>query len=143
MRALAVIWETVRQYGEAWILHHELHHKMFIGPQDGTVPTYGQIENNEIDSFSANCILTVDDRYRPLGSAHLRPVTAADPVQSRWPNLVNNELRHWDALCEPFRCGRDREPGAASRHEVIVELFLKCQEFPIAHDSNCPWGTRG
>lgn len=143
MHALAVIWETVRQYGEPWILHHELHHKTFIGPQDWTVPTYGQIENSEIDSFSANCIPTVHDRSRAFGIAHLMHTTAPDLVQSLWPNLFNNELPHWDALCEAFRCGHDREPGAAGRHGAIVELFLKCQEFPIAHDIQIVPGARG
>lgn len=140
MRALAVISETSRRDGEAGILHHGLHHKMFIGSQARTLPTYGQIENNEIGSFSANCIPAVDDRYHALGTAHLTPATAPYLVESLWPNLVNNELPHWDTLCEAFRCGRDREPGAASRHGAIVELFLKCREFPIPHDIQIvPW----
>jgi hypothetical protein len=33
MRTLAVTWETIHQFGEAWISHHRLRHKMFVEPK--------------------------------------------------------------------------------------------------------------
>lgn len=115
---------------------------MFVGPQDWTVPTYAQIENNKSVGFAANCILTVDHRYRAFGTAHLMPTTGPYLVQSLWPILFNREPPDCDALCTAFRCSCDRELGTASRPGVIIQLFLKCQEFPIAHDIQSVPGAR-
>jgi N-acyl-L-homoserine lactone synthetase len=133
MRTLAVTWETVHQYGEAWISHHRLRHKMFVERQKWRVPTYGQIEYDEFDTPAATYILTVDDQYRALGTTRLIPTTRPYMVESLWPDLVNAELPHCDTIWEASRFGCDRDLDSASRRRVVAELILGCQEFGIAN----------
>jgi N-acyl-L-homoserine lactone synthetase len=133
MRTLAVTWETVHQYGEAWISHHRLRYKMFVERQKWTVPSYRQIEYDEFDTPAATYILTVDDQHRALGTTRLIPTTRPYMVESLWPELVNMGLPHCDPIWEASRFGCDRELDAASRRRVVAELILGCQEFGIAN----------
>lgn len=132
MRTLAVTWETAHQHGEAWISHHRLRYKMFVERQRWTVPTYRQIEYDEFDTPAATYILTVDDQYRALGTTRLIPTTRPYMVESLWPELVDTELPHCDAIWEASRFGCERDLDAASRRRVVAELILGCQEFGIA-----------
>jgi N-acyl-L-homoserine lactone synthetase len=133
MRTLAVTWETVHQYGEAWISHHRLRYRMFVERQKWTVPTYGQIEYDEFDTPAATYILTVDDQYRALGTARLIPTTRPYMVKSLWPNLIDTKVPHCDSIWEASRFGCDRDLDAASRRRVVAQLILGCQEFGIAN----------
>jgi acyl homoserine lactone synthase len=133
MRTLAVTWETVHQYGEAWISHHRLRYKMFVERQKWAVPTYGQIEYDEFDTPAATYILTVDDQYRALGTARLIPTTRPYMIKSLWPNLIDAKVPHCDSIWEASRFGCDRDLDAASRRCVVAQLILGCQEFGIAN----------
>jgi N-acyl-L-homoserine lactone synthetase len=133
MRTLSIRWETVHRYGEAWISHHRLRHRMFVERQGWSVPHYQGMEYDEFDTPAATYILVVDEQDQALGTARLIPTTRPYMVKSLWPNLVEGLLPHSDAVWEASRFGCDRTLSAGGRRRVIGQLIQACQEFGLAN----------
>ena len=132
MRVVVVKWETIHQYGEAWISHHRLRYKMFIERQDWNVPSYRHFEYDEFDTPAAAYIIAVNDQNRAIGTVRLLPTTRPYMAKSIWPDLIATEPPHSDEIWEATRFGCDHDLDATDRRLVVARLILGCQEFGIA-----------
>ncbi|MEM8815285.1 MAG: acyl-homoserine-lactone synthase [Pseudomonadota bacterium] len=131
MSVVCLSWETAHLYGEAWISHHRLRHRLFVERQGWDVPTYEGMEHDEFDTPSARYLLWVDDAGKTRGVARLLPTTKPYMLKTLWPDLVHDELPESAAVWEATRFGCDRSLDAATRRRVVAEIVCATQEFGL------------
>ena len=87
MAFIALNWETAHLYGEAWISHHRLRHRLFIDRQNWAVPSFGGLEFDQFDSPAAHYLLWLDAAGQARGAVRLVPTTQPYMLQTLWPDL--------------------------------------------------------
>jgi N-acyl-L-homoserine lactone synthetase len=131
---VCVSWETAHCYGEAWISHHRLRHRIFVDRQGWQVPTYNGLEYDQFDTPAARYILWLDERGQTRGAARLIPTIQPYMVKSLWPELVDGPLPESPCIWEATRFGCDRDLAPRQRRHVIGALIYGCQEFGLANN---------
>ena len=124
-------WETAHLYGETWISHHRLRHRLFVERQGWDVPTVRGLEHDEFDTPAAQYLLWTDDKGETRGVARLLPTTRPYMVKKLWPDLVSGELPASDSVWEATRFGCDQNLDATTRRRAVAEILCAMQEFGI------------
>lgn len=133
MTIICLDWETAHHYGEAWISHHRLRHRLFVERQAWQVPTYNRLEYDQFDTPAAKYLVWLDGRGQARGVARLIPTTRPYMVEALWPDLVAGDLPHTAAIWEATRFGCDRNLDPMTRRAVVSELICGCQEYGLAN----------
>mgnify|MGYP001263402991 FL=1 len=131
MAIIALNWHSAHLYGEAWISHHRLRHRMFVDRQQWRVPSFAGLEYDQFDTPAAVYLLWLDEQGQARGVVRLIPTLRPYMVQTLWPELLPQhppvDSRIWEA--SRFGCDSDLEP--ARRRRIIAELICGCQEFAL------------
>lgn len=133
MTVLSLNWETAHLYGETWISHHRLRHRLFVQRQGWDVPTVRDLEYDEFDTPAAQYLLWIDDDGKTRGVARLLPTTQPYMLKKLWPDLVPGGLPESDSIWEATRFGCDQCLDATTRRRVVAEILCAMQEFGIMH----------
>lgn len=132
MALIALNWETAHLYGEAWISHHRLRHRLFIDRQNWAVPSFGGLEFDQFDNPAAHYLLWLDPAGQARGAVRLVPTTQPYMLQTLWPDLLGDDVPQDPRIWEASRFGCDRDLPAGLRWRVLSELIHGCQEFGLA-----------
>jgi acyl homoserine lactone synthase len=133
MSIICISWESAHRYGEAWISHHRLRHRIFVERQRWALPTHDGLEYDQFDTPAARYILWLDEAHQARGVTRLIPTTQPYMVQALWPELIDGPLPQTSTIWEATRFGCDRDLDSPMRRRVVAELICGCQEFGIAH----------
>lgn len=131
MPIVCLSWETANLYGDAWISHHRLRHRLFVERQGWTVPSYRGLEYDQFDTPAARYVLWLDRHGAARGAARLIPTTQPYMLKTLWPDLVEGDPPQSGVIWEASRFGCDRDLDPRQRRRVIAELICGCQEFGI------------
>ena len=132
MPVACIDWESAHLYGDAWISHHRLRHRIFVERQEWDVPTCNGLEYDQFDTPAAKYILWLDGRNRARGVVRLIPTTRPYMVKTLWPQLLSDAPIEDPTVWEATRFGCDRDLSPDLRRQVIAELICACQEFGTA-----------
>lgn len=129
-----VTWETAHLYGESWISHHRLRHRVFVDRQGWTVPTHNGLEYDQFDTPSAVYMLWLDHQGLARGVVRLLPTERPYMIQTLWPELVaEGPLPACPTVWEATRIGVDRDLPPALRDRIVGELVAGCLEYGLDH----------
>jgi len=127
-------WETAHLYGEAWISHHRLRHKLFIDRQGWQVPSYNGLEYDQYDTPAAVYLVWRDDKGQARATTRLLPTERPYMLQELWPDMVTREaLPRAANVWEATRIGVDRDLDAESRNRAAGEIVAGCLEYGLRH----------
>lgn len=129
MPILCLNWETAHLYGDAWISHHRLRHRLFVERQGWDVPTVRGLEHDEFDTPAAQYLVWTDKAGDVRGVTRLLPTMRPYMVQKLWPELVAGPLPESDAVWEATRFGCDQALGPAERRRAVAEMLCAMQEY--------------
>jgi acyl homoserine lactone synthase len=130
---LCLNWETAHLYGETWISHHRLRHRLFIERQGWDVPTVRGLEHDEFDTPAAQYLVWTDETGEARGVARLLPTVRPYMVKKLWPDLVSGDLPGCDSIWEATRFGCDQSLSPSIRRRAVSEILCAMQEFGIMH----------
>jgi N-acyl-L-homoserine lactone synthetase len=133
LTVICINWENAHLYGEAWISHHRLRHRLFVERQGWDVPTVRGLEHDQFDTPAAQYLLWLDGKGETRGVARLLPTTRPYMVQRLWPDLVPGELPECDSVWEATRFGCDQALHPAMRRRAVAEILCAMQEYGLAH----------
>ena len=133
MAVVCLNWETIHLYGETWISHHRLRHRLFVERQGWDVPSYRGMEHDEFDTPAAQYLLWLDEEGETRGVARLLPTTRPYMLQTLWPDLIPGELPDSPCVWEATRFGCDQSLDTATRKRAVAEILCAMQEFGIMH----------
>lgn len=131
MPLVRLSWETAHLYGETWISHHRLRHRLFVERQGWEVPSYRGMEHDEFDTPAAQYLLWSDNAGETRGVVRLLPTSRPYMLQKLWPDLVRGALPQSDSVWEATRFGCDSMLDAPTRRRVVAELLCAMQEFGL------------
>ncbi len=134
MPVLSVNWETAHLYGDAWISHHRLRHKLFVTRQKWRVPVHNGLEYDQFDTPAANYLLWLDDAGQARAAVRLIPTTRPYMVRELWPDWPSEELPESEIIWEATRFGCDRDLAPGMRRRALAEIICACQEFGVDHN---------
>ena len=115
MSVLCLNWETAHLYGETWIAHHRLRHRLFVERQGWNVPSVRGLEHDQFDTPAAQYLVWKDRGEDVRGVARLLPTESPYMVKNLWPDLVDGELPEEADIWETTRFGCDRSLGPSDR----------------------------
>ena len=125
-----VTWETAHLFGEAWISHHRLRHRLFVDRQGWEVPTYNSLEYDQFDTPAAVYLLWRDEVGQARGVTRLIPTERPYMLKEIWPDMVDT-LPSSASVWEATRIGVDRDLDSATRSRVCGELVAGCLEYGL------------
>ena len=134
MSVLCLNWETAHLYGETWIAHHRLRHRLFVERQGWDVPSVRGLEHDQFDTPAAQYLVWKDKGNDVRGVARLLPTDSPYMVKWLWPDLVDGDLPKSAAVWETTRFGCDQSLGPSDRRRAVAEMLCAMQEFGIANE---------
>lgn len=132
MPVLCLNWETAHLYGDAWISHHRLRHRLFVERQGWEVSTVRGIEHDEFDTPAAQYLVWTDGAGAVRGATRLLPTVRPYMVQKLWPELVKRTLPESDTVWEATRFGCDQSLLPGERRRAVAEMLCAMQEYGLA-----------
>ena len=84
-----VTWETAHLFGEAWISHHRLRHRLFVERQGWEGPTHNSLEYDQFDTPAAVYLLWRDEAGQARGVTRLIPTERPYMLKEIWPDMVD------------------------------------------------------
>lgn len=133
MGVVCLNWENAHLYGETWISHHRLRHRLFVERQGWDVPSHNGLEHDEFDTPAAQYLLWLDEHNETRGVARLIPTTRPYMVEKLWPDLVPGPLPASKTVWEATRFGCDRTLDARTRRRAVAEILCALHEFGLEH----------
>jgi acyl homoserine lactone synthase len=127
-----VTWETAHLFGDAWISHHRLRHRLFVDRRGWEVPTYNSLEYDQFDTPAAVYLLWRDEAGQARGVARLIPTERPYMLKEIWPHMVD-KLPSSPNVWEATRIGVDRDLDPKTRNRVCSELVAGCLEYGLRH----------
>jgi acyl homoserine lactone synthase len=132
MSVVVVDWQNAHLYGEAWVSHHRLRHKIFIERSRWDIPSYDGLEYDQFDTPAAKYILWLDAANHVRGVVRLLPTTRPYMIETLWPQLLFQPPRS-EQIWEATRFGCDHSLDSHTHAQVVAELIAGCLEYGLVH----------
>ena len=127
-----VTWETAHLFGEAWISHHRLRHRLFIDRNGWEVPSYNGLEYDQFDTPAAVYLVWRDAAGQARGTTRLIPTLRPYMLKEIWPHMVTREpLPSSREVWESTRIGVDRDLDSTTRRQICGELVAGSLEYGL------------
>jgi N-acyl-L-homoserine lactone synthetase len=134
MPLVCLDWRTAHLYGESWISHHRLRHRIFVERQRWEVPTHDGLEYDQFDTPAAKYLLWVNDDGMALGVTRLIPTLERYMIKELWADLVTEGPPCSPHIWEASRFGCDHTVSTKLRRQIVAELICGCQEIGLANN---------
>jgi acyl homoserine lactone synthase len=128
---LCLNWETIHLYGDVWIAHHRLRHRLFVERLGWDLPSCHGMEYDAFDTPAAEYLLWLDDAGDTRGAVRLLPTTQPYMLQELWPDMIACEPPCSGLVWEATRFGCDRDLDAPIRRRAVAEMLCGMQEFGL------------
>lgn len=126
-----ITWTNAHKFGDIWVQHHALRHRVFRRRCDWSVPEYVGLEYDEFDTPKAKYLVSVDENRKVQGAMRLIPTTGPYMSQMHWPEMFSSTPPCAPDVWEATRFCCDHTLPTAQRRACVLELLEACMTYGL------------